>query len=120
MTRPHDTVVQDQFGPRAEAYARSAVHAEGEDLDALDRLAAERAPRHALDLGCGGGHVAYRLARHATAVTAVDLSAEMLAAVARDARERGLANVATRAAAAEELETSRYPFLSVGSDSRGA
>ncbi|PZQ50661.1 MAG: SAM-dependent methyltransferase [Rhodovulum sulfidophilum] len=103
MTRSHDTVVQDQFGPRADAYARSAVHAGGEDLDALSRIVADHAPAHALDLGCGGGHVTYRLARHAARVTAVDLSADMLAAVTRGAGERGLANVATRAAAAEDL-----------------
>ncbi|MBD0126406.1 class I SAM-dependent methyltransferase, partial [Acinetobacter baumannii] len=31
-----------------------------------------------LDLGCGGGHVAYNVARHADLVFAYDLSHEML------------------------------------------
>jgi hypothetical protein len=38
MIRSHDDVVQDQFGPRAEAYVQSPVHASGEDLDALESL----------------------------------------------------------------------------------
>jgi ubiquinone/menaquinone biosynthesis C-methylase UbiE len=36
-------------------------------------------PARALDLGTGGGHVAYLMARHAGSVTASDLSREMLA-----------------------------------------
>ena len=83
MGRLYETVVQDQFGPRAEAYVQSAVHAAGEDLDALEAVARRDAPERAMDIGSGGGHVAYRLAPHATAVTAVDLSAEMLDVVAR-------------------------------------
>jgi ubiquinone/menaquinone biosynthesis C-methylase UbiE len=103
MTRAHDTVVAHQFGPRAEAYVTSAVHAQGEDLDRLEAIAAAAAPRQALDLGTGGGHVAYRLAAHAQAVVASDLSDEMLAAVAQTARERGLTNLVTRQAPAERL-----------------
>src|SRR5262245_21378655 len=103
MTRSHDTVVQDQFGPQATAYVQSTVHATGEDLDALEAIVARCAPQHALDLGAGGGHVAYRMAPHAASVTAADLSADMMAAVAATARERGLANVETCTAAAESL-----------------
>lgn len=103
MERAHEQVVEAQFGPRAQAYVESAVHAQGEDLAALERLVAGIGPRHAIDLGTGGGHVAYLLARHAAKVTAVDLSPEMLAAVAATARERGLANIAPTEAAAERL-----------------
>ena len=46
-----------------------------------------------LDLGCGGGHVSYRVAPHVREVVAYDLSAEMLAAVRATAAERGLANI---------------------------
>ncbi|ACL55293.1 class I SAM-dependent methyltransferase [Methylobacterium nodulans] len=99
----HETLVTAQFGPRAAAYVESAVHASGEDLAALDAIVARAAPRRALDLGCGGGHVAYRLARHAQAVTASDLSAEMLAAVAATAQARGLTAIETVEAAAERL-----------------
>jgi SAM-dependent methyltransferase len=103
MSRAHETVVGDQFGPRAEAYVESAVHAAGEDLDALENLARQAQPRAALDLGTGGGHVAYRLARHAARVTASDLSADMLAAVAAKAKADGLRNIDTVESAAERL-----------------
>lgn len=103
MTRSHDAVVQDQFGPQAAAYVHSAVHAGGEDLDALEAIVARRAPQRALDLGAGGGHVAYRMAPYAVSVTASDLSADMMAAVAATARERGLSNIETCTAPAENL-----------------
>jgi SAM-dependent methyltransferase len=103
MSQAHDNLVAGQFGPRAEAYVASAVHAAGPDLDRLAAIAAAHAGGRALDLGCGGGHVAYRLAPHMASVVAYDLSDEMLAAVARTAAERGLANVSVRQGRAERL-----------------
>ena len=38
MTKAHDAVVTGQFGPRADAYVESAVHARGEDLAALETV----------------------------------------------------------------------------------
>ncbi len=99
----HEEIVEAQFGPQAQAYVQSAVHAAGEDLDELEALAARARPARALDLGCGGGHVAYRLAPYAGEVTACDLSAEMLAAVRQTAAARGLGNIATQQAPAERL-----------------
>lgn len=110
MTRSHDAIVEDQFGPQAAAYVESPVHAGGEDLDALEVIVARRAPQRALDLGSGAGHVAYRLAPHAGSVIAADLSAEMMAAVAATAGERGLANIATCVAPAESLPFSDGAF----------
>lgn len=115
MNRLHDTVVQDQFGPRAAAYVQSAVHAAGEDLDALEAVVRGAAPERAIDLGSGGGHVAYRLARHAAAVTAVDLSAAMLGAVADTARARGLPNIETCVAPVESLPFAEASFDFVAS-----
>jgi SAM-dependent methyltransferase len=107
MTQPsgqsHDAHTTAQFGPQAQAYVQSAVHAGGADLDQLEAIAARLRPERALDLGCGGGHVAYRLSPHAGAVTACDLSSEMRAAVRDTAAARGLANVATCQAPAERL-----------------
>jgi ubiquinone/menaquinone biosynthesis C-methylase UbiE len=103
MTEVHDRRVDAQFGPRARAYVESAVHARGEDLATLERIAGETQPRRALDLGAGGGHVTYALARHAGEVVACDLSAEMLAAVASTARAKGLDNVETVEASVEKL-----------------
>src|SRR5579883_142818 len=102
-SKSHETLVGDQFGSRAAAYLTSAVHARGEDLDALTALVrAQRAPR-VLDLGCGGGHVTFAAAPHAREVVAYDLSADMLATVAGAARERGLANVTTQQGVVESL-----------------
>src|SRR5271156_5779604 len=103
MNRSQQAMVDDQFGPRASAYVTSVVHASGADLDAIEDLASEVSPPCALDLGAGGGHVAYRLAPHALRVIAADLSARMLVAVAETAAARGLANIETRVAAAERL-----------------
>ncbi|MBB3910182.1 class I SAM-dependent methyltransferase [Sphingomonas desiccabilis] len=111
MTRSHDAVVEAQFGSQASAYVASSVHAEGEDLDALEAIAARERPSRALDLGTGGGHVAYRLAAHAGSVAAVDLSAAMLEAVSETAQARGLANVETCVASAERL-----PFATASVD----
>jgi ubiquinone/menaquinone biosynthesis C-methylase UbiE len=103
MEPAHESVVEAQFGPRAKAYVESAVHARGPDLDALEAIVRAARPARALDVGAGGGHVAYLLARHAGSVTAADLSPEMLAAVAATARDKGLANVVTIEAPAERL-----------------
>jgi ubiquinone/menaquinone biosynthesis C-methylase UbiE len=113
MSRTHQSVVSDQFGPRAEAYVASAVHSRGEDLDRIEAAAQRIAPRRAIDLGTGGGHVAYRLACHAEAVTACDLSEQMLAAVAKTAAAKGLGNIETVQTAAERLpfEDGTFDFL---------
>jgi SAM-dependent methyltransferase len=98
-----ERLVVEQFGPRAENYVGSAVHASGADLDDVAARAAAIRPARALDLGCGGGHVAYALAPHAGRVTAVDLSAAMLAAVREEAARRGFARIETVEAPAERL-----------------
>jgi ubiquinone/menaquinone biosynthesis C-methylase UbiE len=101
--KTHARLVTDQFGPQAAAYVASSVHAQGEDLDALEAMVAGQRSAHLLDLGCGGGHVSFRVAPHVAQVTAYDLSAHMLGAVAKAAAERGLTNVATRQGTVERL-----------------
>ena len=103
MSKAHDALVRGQFGPRANAYVQSAVHAQGADLAALEAVVEKLKPSRALDLGCGGGHVAYLLARHARQVAAVDLSAEMLVAVTGTAKGKGLANIETHRASVDRL-----------------
>jgi ubiquinone/menaquinone biosynthesis C-methylase UbiE len=104
MTEPaHTSLVASQFGRRAEAYVASAVHAHGEDLDQLVEIVAARRVARGLDLGCGGGHVSFRVAPHIDEVVAYDLSADMLAAVARHAAERGLGNIVTEQGDVEHL-----------------
>ena len=103
MTETVHSLVAKQFGPRAAAYVASAVHAQGEDLDELAAFARKGQFGSALDLGCGGGHVGFTVAPHVRAVTAYDLSPDMLAAVAREAGARGLTNLSTRQGTVEAL-----------------
>ncbi len=102
-TPNHDRQVQANFGPRANAYVESRVHAQGEDLNRLAGLAQHVSPRRAIDLGAGGGHVSYTMAPYAGAVTAVDLSANMLAAIDETSVAKGLANITTQQASVEHL-----------------
>lgn len=95
--------VADHYGPRADAYVASAVHASGADLDQIEEAVRDRGFTRALDLGCGGGHVSYRVAPHVGTVTAVDLTAEMLDSVRRTATERGLTNIDVTRSPAERL-----------------
>jgi len=98
----------EQFGRTASAYLSSAVHAQGADLERLAALAqALNKPgvkqTCALDLGCGAGHVAFALSRGGAAVTAYDLSKEMLEVVAAEAARRGHAQLRTVQGPAERL-----------------
>ena len=102
-TASHNAVVLDQYNTRASAYVNSAVHAAGQDLDLIAQVLANQRGAVALDVGCGGGHLTYRLAPLVSQVVACDLAESMLAAVAEQASLRGLSNIATRAAAAESL-----------------
>ena len=103
QTASHNSVVLDQYTTRASAYVNSAAHAAWQDLDLIAQLLANQRGAVALDVGCGGGHLTYRLAPLVSQVVACDLAESMLAAVAEQASLRGLSNIATRAAAAESL-----------------
>ena len=103
QTASHNSVVLDQYTTRASAYVNSAVHVAGQDLDLIAQVLANQRGAVALDVGCGGGHLTYRLAPLVSQVVACDLAESMLAAVAEQASLRGLPNIATRAAAAESL-----------------
>lgn len=92
-----------QFGPQAQAYVASEVHAHGPDLDRLEAIVRSLPGARVLDLGCGGGHAGYRAAPHVRDVVACDVSPEMLAAVTAEAARRGLGNIAVQQAAAEQL-----------------
>ena len=109
--RAHNDLVQERFGPRADAYLKSAVHASGADLEWLSLMLREHGQADLLDLGCGGGHVSYAAARHVRAVTAYDMSPDMLEVVRRAAKERGLENISAHQGIAEAL-----PFVDASFD----
>ncbi len=95
--------VAGHYGPRAADYVASAVHAEGADLERVARDFRERPAERVLDLGCGGGHVSYRVAPTAGMVVACDPTEAMLQAVRQTARVRSLAAIRVAGAAAERL-----------------
>lgn len=86
-------LVHDTFSAVAEQYAVSTVHAQGEDLPVIQRLATLTGSEQVLDAGCGPGPVSLLLAPAAARVTAVDLSESMLDRAQRTAAERSLTNM---------------------------
>lgn len=111
--RTHSQVVQGQFGPRAQAYLDSAVHAQGAEFAQLQAALSSRLDARVLDLGCGAGHVSFQVAPLAGEVVAYDLSAQMLALVAATAEERGLTNIRIERGPAERLpfEDQSFDFV---------
>lgn len=101
--KKHGDLVKENFGTQAQSYVQSALHAAGEDLALLERLLGEYPDARLLDVGTGGGHVAYLAAQHVREVMAYDLSEKMLDAVKQEAKKRGLANISTRQGPAEHL-----------------
>jgi ubiquinone/menaquinone biosynthesis C-methylase UbiE len=108
--KSHQHLVTDQFGPRAEAYLSSAVHASGEDLQQIAALVRGHKQARVLDLGCGGGHVSFTAAPEVAEVVAYDLSSDMLTAVTRAAVDRGFDNLRTECGAAEKLPFDNASF----------
>ncbi len=87
------TLVQQQFGPNAQAYVRSAVHAQGRSLQRLVELAAPQPDWLALDVAPGGGHSALAVAGQVRQVIALDLTFAMLRAARAYGASLGLHNV---------------------------
>lgn len=97
------SLVQEQFGAHAAAYATSAVHAKGASLARLVELVQPQGNWTALDVATGAGHTAAAFAPHVARVIASDLTDEMLAEAAKLAKGKGLANIETAKADAEAL-----------------
>jgi ubiquinone/menaquinone biosynthesis C-methylase UbiE len=112
----HQGAVARQFGPQAQAYLTSSVHAQGRDLAQLAELAARVANgAAALDLGCGAGHASFAMAPHVAEVVAYDLSHGMLDVVAQAATARGLPTVRVQHGPAEKLPFADGGFRLVAS-----
>jgi ubiquinone/menaquinone biosynthesis C-methylase UbiE len=97
------SLVQKKFGEAAADYAASAVHAEGESLARLIELVQPKPSWRLLDVATGAGHTALAFAPYVAKVTASDITDEMLAEAKKLATARGLGNVRTARAKAEDL-----------------
>jgi ubiquinone/menaquinone biosynthesis C-methylase UbiE len=100
MTR---SLVKQQFGAHAAAYATSPVHAKGASLGRLVELV--RPPRdwQVLDIATGAGHTAAAFAPHVARVIASDITDEMLEEARKLAAAKGLGNMETAVADAEAV-----------------
>lgn len=97
------SLVQQKFGAAAADYAASAVHAKGASLARLVDLLQPKSSWRVLDVATGAGHTALAFAPRVSKVTASDVTDQMLAEAKKLAAERGLTNVRTARAKAEDL-----------------
>jgi ubiquinone/menaquinone biosynthesis C-methylase UbiE len=97
------SLVQQQFGAHAAAYATSAVHAKGASLGRLVELVRPEGHWQALDIATGAGHTAAAFAPHVARVIASDVTEEMLEETKKLAAAKRLSNMETAAADAEAL-----------------
>lgn len=101
--RSDTAAARSQYGRQAHAYSASASHARGADLDRLRDLLALDGTERIVDVATGTGHTALALAPHASQVTGVDPTPEMLEEARALAAKRSVANVAFIEGAAEAL-----------------
>ncbi len=97
------SLVQKKFGEAAADYAASTVHAKGESLARLVELLHPKPSWRVLDVATGAGHTALTFAPLVAKVMASDITDQMLAEARKLAAERGLGNVKTARAKAEDL-----------------
>jgi ubiquinone/menaquinone biosynthesis C-methylase UbiE len=108
------SLVQQQFGAHASAYATSAVHAKGASLGRLVDLVRPEGHWQVLDIATGAGHTAAAFAPHVAHVIASDITEEMLDETRRLAAAKGFANLETAVADAETLpfDDARFDLVS--------
>lgn len=101
---------RSQFGPVAERYLSSGVHANPTALHQLVQLVRPNGGV-AIDVATGGGNVAYALAPYLERIVATDITPEMLDVTKKAAASKGLTNLDVLFAEAESL-----PFRSQSLD----
>jgi SAM-dependent methyltransferase len=107
------SLVQQQFGAHAAAYATSPVHAKGASLGRLLELVEPQPSWQALDIATGAGHTAAAFAPHVAHVIASDITEEMLAEARKLESAKGLGNMEAAFADAEALpfEDARFELV---------
>ncbi|MHB1513926.1 MAG: class I SAM-dependent methyltransferase [Acidiferrobacter sp.] len=107
----HEQDVTRQFDSVAAHYETSPIHAHGPDLPLFRATAESLRPRHALDVGCGPGHVALVLAPFCETVQAVDASLAMVKIASARAQDAACTNIVCQQAAVASL-----PFADASMD----
>lgn len=97
------SLVQQQFGDKAEAYASSPVHAKGASLDRMVELIEPQADWVALDVATAAGHMGHRITPHIRFCIGSDITPSMLPKALKLAAEKGLPHFQASAADAEAL-----------------
>jgi ubiquinone/menaquinone biosynthesis C-methylase UbiE len=107
----------DPFAGTARYYSQFRPGYPTSVFDLLTLEAPLKATSKVLDLGCGTGHVALRLAERVASVTGVDLDQGMLDEASRLADERGQRNLRWVLSSAErfEDEPGSYQLVVIGS-----
>ena len=108
------SLARQRFGRAAADYATSEVHAKGASLKRLVELTEPKSHWRVLDVATGAGHTALAFAPHVAKVTATDITEEMLREARKLAASRGLTNVRTLHAKAEDLPFPDASFDLVG------
>ncbi len=96
--------VVGEFTHQSETFATSTVARSERTLDELLRLAAPRADQRWLEVACGPGIIARRLAGAVGTVHGVDLTPAMIEVARRQAAQAGLVNVTFAVGDATALE----------------
>lgn len=96
-------MAQERFGEAAEAYAKCQVQSNDYTLKRLVELLKPQVEWDALDVACGAGHTAVRLAPFVKSIIAVDITEQMLTQTLALARSQGLKNIKTTRAEATSI-----------------
>ncbi len=89
-TKAHERRAIDQFTHDADDFAASPIINDSDALDTIAELTAAGPATRALDVACGPGIVATRLAATGASVTGLDVTPKMLAIAAERSRSSGL------------------------------
>lgn len=95
--------VKSFFGKHADAYISSDIHAKGEDLEVMIKLAGNVNDKAVLDIATGAGHAALAFAQAGAKVVATDLTPNMLSTAEKFCLSKDVVNIRFEIADAEDL-----------------
>lgn len=92
-----------QFGASAADYLTSEIHAKGESLDWMLKMAQPQSHWKAIDIGTGAGHTAVKFSPHVQSVAVTDPTPQMLGVAKSNVEKHNLKNLEFVQAAADKL-----------------